>query len=447
MTIRLLQAVRVSGAVVPAGQIVSYNDAQEADLVARGAAVYVEPIAESYPPSVLSAEDVGVSPSNSAAVNSALLSRLATRGRPVRLDRPGLYPVQEIPQQPLRIGAGVELVVGAQRTSARDFNAITMAGKGWWKSPTPLARASGAAAVGAETVGSYSSIYWPCVIRTDNIANPLGRYYLYYSTDHDAGAGGIAMMYGPTPLGPWTNYGQVFIDTSGGGQTETPWVMWDPYNSNLRLFYHNNAARWGAADANVAVGQQSTLSATSTNGLTWTKDPNFILDIPGANEIHGDGHTGYFCPFYTRNGLFAYSACGGTIGADFVLWECRGPLNEWQTDYVSLGYESHLFWGETPARFIGWHNSFAVESQGALWWIGRLHDFVAGVTPSDSRIGLAPLSADLRHIVNKPVTIWNPTAAWETANVRGAHPFIEDGVLYVYYTCSGNYVGVMAHAL
>lgn len=44
---------------------------------------------------------------------------------------------------------------------------------------------------GADTPAS--TVYWPWVIRTDRIANPLGRYYMYYTTDHDARAGASFM--------------------------------------------------------------------------------------------------------------------------------------------------------------------------------------------------------------------------------------------------------------
>ena len=53
--------------------------------------------------------------------------------------------------------------------------------------------------------------YNPCndvivasVIATDQLQNPLGRYYLYYAP-HNA-PGGICLAYADSPAGPWKEY-------------------------------------------------------------------------------------------------------------------------------------------------------------------------------------------------------------------------------------------------
>ena len=71
------------------------------------------------------------------------------------------------------------------------------------------------------------SLYWPWPIRvSDKIPGTLADIYVYFSTDHDNAAGGIAMAYTNDPTTTHTPYGKVFTDTAGGAQTETPSVMW-----------------------------------------------------------------------------------------------------------------------------------------------------------------------------------------------------------------------------
>jgi hypothetical protein len=325
----------------------------------------------------------------------------------------------------------------------------------WKKSSSVLLYGTGATARYGGNVGQFSTVYWPCVIRTDNIAAPLARYYMYYSTDHGSSSGtpsgGIAMAYADSPLGPWKNYGQVYVDPasqSGAnlGETETPSVMWDPLSNEFRMFYQQIGAQWGAGNSNNAVGQQSTLSCTSTNGITWTKDPDFILDIPSLTAQHGDGHTGYFTPFETKNGLFAYSLYGGTNGADFVLWKNNGPLDVWTSDRVTLGYSIDLLQG-TTIRHTGWNCSSVVESQGIEWWVGRLSNFASGANAADCIIGCAPISKNYRHLMRAPVTVWSPTLAWESSDMRCCQPFIDNNTAYYFYTIAKNYVGVTYHAL
>jgi len=389
---------------------------------------------------------------STAPQNNALVEQSSGQGPAFVAKEPGVYDFVTVPKSVVHYGPGAVLNVNGTRISADEMNMLQDTGRGWYKSPTPLARASGATAIGQEPAGSYATVYNPSVVRTDKMTGtPRGRFYMYYSTDHSAAAGGVAMMFADSPYGPWTNYGQVYVDSAtsgsaGTGETETPMVMWDPILSNFRMFYQQAGAKWGASDANSAVGTQSTLSATSTDGITWTKDPNFILDVPTTTSQHGDGHTGYFTPFVTANGVFAYSLYGGTNGADFVLWKCNGALNDWSSDRISLGYSIDLLQGAT-LRHTGWNCSAVVTSGGREWWVGRLSNFASGATAADCIIAQAPITKNYRHLTRAPVTIWTPTASWETSDMRCCQPFIDEGVAYFYYTIAKNYVGVISHAI
>lgn len=457
MTVRLLR----SWNGFAANTVVTLDQATEAALVRdftastniSGGFPYVQ-----NAPYSQSADATGgaLSGANNSNDVTAVIQSAINSGQPVTISEPGDWVAADsIWRNPLaaRVKTAPGVVV---RNAARTLRLGTGLDDpaSWIKSPVPITRSTIAASVSGEPAGQYSTIYWPWVIRTDNLPNPLGQYYMYYSTDHGisggAATGGIGMMFGPTPLGPWTNYGQVFVDTAsqspGNGETETPSVVWDPYSNNYRMFYHQNGAQWSGGNA---IGQQSTLSATSTDGITWTKDANFILDVPNLLWQHGDGHLGYFLPFQGRSGLFAYSLYGGTVGADFALWACDGPLNSWQTEGGTLGYSSHLLptsiLGE--AGHTGWNSSFVVQSGGQEWWVGRLSNFAAGATAANCRIAVAPISLDYKKLLARPVVIWRPTLPWESNDLRMCNPYIEGGVLYVYYSIAKNYVGVISHAL
>ncbi len=290
------------------------------------------------------------------------------------------------------------------------------------------------------------TLYWPWVISTEEITSPLDAFYMYFSTDHDATVGGIYMASAPTPTGPWTQRGLVYVDDTGGSQTETPSVIYDRDAGTFRMFYQQASAKYGAGNATSAIGVQSTLSATSSDGLTWVKDTSFILDIPSPwGTVHGDGHTGYFTPFVGKNGLCAYSLHGGGNGGECVLWEGKTPA-VWATNRVSLGYGYELTGGLTYSR-VEWNHCSIVEASGQEYVFGLITDGVSGGAEKNARLFASRVSANYRFLTEAPKIIWEPDEAWESADIRSCCSLFVDGVLYVYYTIGKTKIGVMSHVL
>jgi len=317
---------------------------------------------------------------------------------------------------------------------------------------------------------SSPTVFWPWVIETSKIVGAFAKYYMYFSTDHDSGAGGIYMAYADSMDGPWTQYGQVYVDTAttGIGQTETPSVIWDDENSRFIMYYQQSGAQWTAGNATDAIGQQSTLACHSTDGLSWTKDPYFILDVPDLTSQLGDGHTGYFMPFRTKRGWFGASVYGGTISSGAILWRnAAGPFGGevdgiartgWTSDRCLLGYSADIMynalsavWGTSDiVRTVRFGNSFVVESGGVEYLIFAVSVPVLYPTDQVQRIYIAPVSADYRSIIGRPRLIWEPEEDWDEVSGDGLHcitPFIDNGVLHILYTTAAANVGVISHVI
>ena len=292
---------------------------------------------------------------------------------------------------------------------------------------------------------TLADVYWPWVIRADeHIVSPLGKYYLYYSSDH--GTGGFAMAYSNDLAGPWAPHGKVYGDTESTEEGETPSVVWDETISKYRMFYHCNGAKYNGG-ASSALGIQSTLSATSTNGIAWTKDPAFVIDIPGANQTRGDGHTGYFLPFSTGAGDFAHSLLAGSDSSDTVIWRMGRNTAEWKSDYVSLGYGYEATNAIATFKKIERNASFVVTSGGVDYLISLATDGVSGSAAKNARIIASKISRNYRTIIGQPVIIWEPDEAWETSDIRSLTPFVEDNVLHVFYSIAKTHIGVFSHVL
>lgn len=364
--------------------------------------------------------------------------------------------------------------VPGQRLRAIDRDNATYEARGnqWWPVDAtgdglghehPMTRRAGQWERLTQTpiIADSPNALWPWIVRVDTILpSPLGKYYLYASTDHDPGAGGIYMWWADALEGPWTSVGLVFQDllrttSVGHPETETPSVVHDPdvgANGGLRMFYQQIAATYTNAVGTTtnAEGIQSTLSCTSEDGLTWTVDPTFIIDVRRREYQPGNGHCGYFVPFEIDGQIAAYSLYSSGIYPHHALHVCLGNLHEWATDQRLLGYTpDKALLPDGVSRLIAWNHSFACRIKGKTWLIGMADNYSAGSDPKNSRIAMWPLSDDCRVPLSVGKMIWEPQLPWETGNMRAVTPYIEDGVVHVVYMCiTGglHQVGIIRHA-
>jgi hypothetical protein len=273
------------------------------------------------------------------------------------------------------------------------------------------------------------NIYWVSLLNTTEagLTNPLDLYYLYYTTDHSVG--GVYLQTAPTPVGPWTGRGLVYDDpvgANGNGSTETATVYVDPTGAaKLMMLYQ-------IAQATGAVGTQSTISAQSNDGITWTRN-GIALDISPTQP--GDGHTGYARIVAVGRTIYAHSLCGGGNVGDFAQWVSYDGGRTFA--YVGrIGLHRDLV---PDGRFVSGNTTSVFRWRGQLWWVGMLSNFAGGSTPKDARVGIAPVAEDMRHLLAPPSVILYPFQGLESANYRDVTLFIDsDGSAYLYYQCDGN---------
>lgn len=295
-----------------------------------------------------------------------------------------------------------------------------------------LTQAAQNPAAGAAVPTTAGSLYWPWVVdaRAALGGAALNEWYLYYSTDHDA-TGGIWLATAPGPTGPWTGRGRVYLDTVSGSSTETPSVLWNPDESLFFMYYQQSAA--GGAN-----GAQSTVLATSPDGITWTR-VGVAVDIPAGGKVPGDGHTGYFRPFRVGRQWFAHHLYGGGDYSHSAL-SYSPDGRTWDTDPRLLRYGADQFDDALDFQ-ISWNSGNVVSWRGQLWWIGIGANFTSGGAAKVARTIAAPLSRDLRSLVGKPAVLLYPTVgANESTNYRSLHAFVDrTGRLVVLYQCDNNF--------
>lgn len=305
-----------------------------------------------------------------------------------------------------------------------------------WSAHHLLLTASTTIAAG---LSGSASVYWPCIVTTERLESPLGRYYMFFSTDHAAGQGGIFMAYADSVLGPWTPVGRVYWD-SAGLQTETPDVIWSEHDQCWVMYYQQNGAKYGPDDSLTPIGVQSTLCATSTDLLSWTKDPNFVIQkVPG---MYGDGHTGYFRSYWTPEGLCARSLFGGTDYAMTATYRHRGGtlkgfvsggiyLNQWDIiDVQPSFFESDKKATNMLDQKITW------SSHGVDWAVVTYGQTSSGVGSRVMKHYAVPLDKNRRNIYpDVRFEIWEAEEVFDGGgDIRSSMTFVENGIVYVLYT-------------
>lgn len=271
--------------------------------------------------------------------------------------------------------------------------------------------------------GEYGSVYWPWVLDAQQYPALAfsDRFVMYYSTDHDMGAGGIAAATAPNPAGPWLNWGQVYVDAGPGFSTETPSVWWD--GVKFRLWYQQ-----------AGVNNQSTLAATSPDGITWTK-----VGLAGGITVQpgpfpGDGHCGYARPFRTGvpGEMYAYHLMGGTNVPHFGMSISADSGTTWRTDPRPLMYGwDQVAAAGMPGHRIEW-NSGDVLPDGR--WIGLVSNFSSGGGAVARHIVEARISDDGRRLVGAIRKLFpaDPPANIRALFVLGSHLYYQvDDTIYL----------------
>lgn len=355
------------------------------------------------------------------------------------------------------------------------------------------------------------AVYSPCVIPAYKyLANPLAKYYLYYSTDHSTW-GGIGLALSDSPLGPFQQYvptgasvedpacpgtytnghpqqlGAIYIDAQVGSSTpntvwgtpgptltpgpinfmqcETPFVIWDEGIGKFRMFYQVGSSNGRPVFSRPAeltaspplyetfyssTGNQATLSATSDDGINWTKDRNFIIQRTWSSNTPGDGHSGYFTPSKIGGRWSAYHLWGSTDYGRVALSHAAGPgANNWQTDNRELGAWSYLCGRASDGRRmrVNWTSMALIENNGGITGITGISTFASGTGASEGYLCAFPISRDLRKPLETPSRFSFGALPWESNNLAGTSVMQDGGQTYVYYACKvgGAYnIGVLS---
>ena len=279
--------------------------------------------------------------------------------------------------------------------------------------------------------------YYTCLVDMREVAAFPGRYALYFSSDHDPGAGGIWLYISdgiPTDPACWRSYdtavaagdfdhvagrpeaNPIFRETvQGTGHTETPHV--NIIDGAVYMTYHKNGID----------GTQRTLLATSNDGVVFERingeaDSVVLRYAPGARP--GDGHTGYFrwapnpFPGIDRH-YVGYSLHGGGDEYHSAIWGSDDAV-DWEIIDVFKPGEGHampegdtiLIWHEMdPASIVALGNGEFVglcgggnRASGDVARIVELYEvYLAGdgrtlTRPCRKVLGVAPGAADAEEL-------------------------------------------------
>ncbi|HHT2338557.1 TPA: hypothetical protein ACTYQ9_004968 [Klebsiella pneumoniae] len=287
---------------------------------------------------------------------------------------------------------------------------------------------------------SAPTVYWPWII--DKSVWGGAGFALFYSTDHSAThePSGIFLFEADDITGPWVNRGKIYRDDAGGWQTETPSVIYDPVNNKVLMYYQQ-------AGVPGAIGQQQTCLATADPAdlTVWTR-VGVVLDKEFL-EQPGDGHCGYFRPFFYNGQLFGYSLYGGTNYSNAALWTSDDGGYTWKRDGRLIGWMQdkcrHLaaaLNAEPQDVLLTMYEGDVLNWRGIPWWVG-----VSGKAQSGSvlirhfRLVTAPLADDFASLTVRVKDITPPPATYE---VQGDIDYpgncvTAGGVVYMAYRTGG----------
>lgn len=287
---------------------------------------------------------------------------------------------------------------------------------------------------------SADTIYWTWMVNKEMWGG--SGLALFYSTDHASthNISGIYLLEADSLDGPWLDRGLVYRDDLSGYQTETPSVIYDPKTNKVLMFYQQ-----GGVDGTVGA-QQTCLATADPDDLTAWSRFGVVLDKEIASQ-DGDGHCGYFRPFFYCGELLGYSLYGGTNYSNAALWRSQDGGYTWHRDGSMIGWMQdkckHLASTLNAPQnlcLLTIYEGDVINWRGQPWWVG-----VVGVAQSgsvgmrNSRFVTAPLSDDFTSLKTKVVDVTPAKASYEA--VAGIdYPgnfFVWNGEIYSVYRTNG----------
>lgn len=307
----------------------------------------------------------------------------------------------------------------------------------WSPAQTIITRAQIDSVMGPAGQGTVP--YLPHIMKVP-VGTPgkLGEYYLYWSTDHSTGAGGIHMAYADHPLGPWTvvnpatltipgwmdgmpNTGTVqawrgyyhrnrtvYTDLGytdpGGTQTEGPWVMPDLSGERRFIMYYQVVV---PAEYRSTYGVQATCFAKSDDGINWVRgrkpmpggsiwndfSRGMAFIYPPRLVIPGDGHSGYAAMYDIGQQRIGYSLAGGTQWSRQAVW-LSGDGMSFRMDPRRISYRADVT-GTGGLKCTGLFR--LIQWRGEVWGYTRVENPGAGTTsPTITQAVVGRMRPDLR---------------------------------------------------
>lgn len=278
------------------------------------------------------------------------------------------------------------------------------------------------------------SIHWPWIIGTGNIIDPLGKYYMYYSTDHGGNNGKIAMSYSDSLL-EWTDFGVVVDSQNQLGLTseaETPSVVFDDYSKKLRMYWQTQA--------NMPEQEryaQATMISESTDGISWTYVKQ-ALDIP-LKLLPGNGHNGYFIPRKFSHCYIATHLMGGGAQSYSGISYSYDGLNWWTSRDNVSGQRHAVFVNDVYSG--GFNESGTFTHNGSIYSVCRVGIPAHGTNAKMVNLGITELCDDLITIRGKAyILLEMEDLLNESTDIRSIRSFQDsDGSVFIIYSCNDRF--------
>jgi hypothetical protein len=290
------------------------------------------------------------------------------------------------------------------------------------------------------TATGLPTIYWPYLVNMTGIAGALGKYHLYYSTDHDAagtgtgfnGKGGIGMAYADDILGPWIVHKSggnpvVYQDTVSGDQTETPCVILSG-DADYPVYIYYQQQGTGVL--------QSTLLLKSKTGVL--NDPNNVrvgIVIQGDASRPGDGQTTYTSVYRLGASWIALHLFGGGDYGTGGISYSRDGIN-WRTDPRRTFAKDY---STDPGMKISLSRLMLFTWRGALWALTTWGAYSSGFWTGDRPWALVQPTSDYRALRGNPLPVAVALATGETESVSPTGVLAEGGKVYAVYRSNGQY--------